>query len=69
MRRALDIVESVEEERGLAKTYAVKSRMLLEGPQPALSAVPTGFLEEGMSRLLAKGLHLLPQSLESPRAG
>lgn len=63
MRRVLDIVEREGEERGLDQTYAVERRMLLAGLQPALSSETTGFLEEGVSRLLAKGLRLLPQSL------
>lgn len=51
--------------RGLNKTYTGKNTMLLGGLQPALSTVPTGLLDEGMSRLLAKDPSLLPQCQQS----
>lgn len=54
--------------RGFNKTYTRKNLMLLRGLQPLLSSVPTGFLEEGMSSLLAKGPNLLPQCQQSLRA-
>lgn len=54
--------------RGLNKTYMEKNLMLLRGLQPALSSLPTGFLEEGMSGLLAKGPNPFPQCQQSPRA-
>lgn len=54
--------------RGLNKTYTGKNLILLRGLQPALSSLPTGFLKEGMSSLLAKGPNPLPQCQHSPQA-
>lgn len=52
----------------LNKTYTGKNLMLLRGLRSALSTMPTGFLEEGMFSLLAKGPNLLPQCKQSPLA-
>lgn len=55
MRCGLDIVDGVEEEQGLNKTYTGKN------------LIPC-FLEEGVSGFLAEGLIKLPQSQQSLRA-
>lgn len=55
-----------KESRGLNRTYTWNNMTLLRGLQPAaLSTVPTGFLEESMSSVQAKGPSLLPQCQQS----
>lgn len=57
-----------KQSKGLNEAYKSKNLMLIGGLLSALSTVPTGFLEEGMSGLQAKGPNLLPKCQKSPGA-